>query len=72
MAAIKIKTVDELKLMRPACAVAAEVLEEIGAFIKPGLTTLEVTNLRPPRSSAMAPAAHFWATANIRGTSASR
>ncbi|MGO8764124.1 MAG: type I methionyl aminopeptidase [Limisphaerales bacterium] len=42
MAAIKIKTVDELKLMRPACAVAAEVLEEIGAFIKPGLTTLEV------------------------------
>ena len=28
--------------MRPACAVAAEVLEEIGAFIKPGLTTKQV------------------------------
>jgi len=28
--------------MRPACAVAAEVLEEIGGFIKPGLTTQQV------------------------------
>jgi len=40
--AIKIKTPDELKLMRSSCAVAAEVLEEIGAFIKPGLTTKQV------------------------------
>ena len=28
--------------MRSSCAVAAEVLEEIGAFIKPGLTTIQV------------------------------
>lgn len=28
--------------MRPACAVAAEVLEEIGAFIRPGITTKQV------------------------------
>ena len=42
MAGIKIKTPDELKLMRSACAVAAEVLDEIGAFIKPGITTLQV------------------------------
>ncbi|MGH7940319.1 MAG: type I methionyl aminopeptidase [Limisphaerales bacterium] len=28
--------------MRAACAVAAEVLDEIGAFIKPGLTTAQV------------------------------
>lgn len=39
MAGIKIKTGDELKLMRSSCAVAAEVLDEIGAFIKPGITT---------------------------------
>ncbi|HEV2319738.1 MAG TPA: type I methionyl aminopeptidase [Verrucomicrobiae bacterium] len=42
MAGIKIKTPDELKLMRSSCAVAAEVLEEIGAFIKPGITTGQV------------------------------
>ncbi|HEU6447052.1 MAG TPA: type I methionyl aminopeptidase [Verrucomicrobiae bacterium] len=28
--------------MRPACAVAAEVLDEIGVFIKPGVTTKQV------------------------------
>ena len=42
MAGIKIKTPDELKLMRSACAVAAEILEDIGAFIKPGITTLQM------------------------------
>ena len=42
MAGIKIKTQDELKLMRSACVVAAEVLEEIGAFIKPGVTTQQI------------------------------
>ena len=42
MAAIKIKSEDELKLMRASCAVAAEILEEIGAFIQPGIRTLEV------------------------------
>lgn len=42
MAGIKIKSEDELKLMRSSCVVAAEVLEEIGAFIKPGVTTQQV------------------------------
>jgi len=42
VAGIKIKTPDELKLMRSACAVAAEILEDIGAFIKPGITTLQM------------------------------
>jgi len=28
--------------MRSACAVAAEILEDIGAFIKPGITTLQM------------------------------
>jgi methionyl aminopeptidase len=39
---IKIKSGDELKLMRSSCAVAAEILEEIGVFIKPGVTTKQV------------------------------
>jgi methionyl aminopeptidase len=42
VSAIKIKSPDELKLMRLSCAAAAEVLEEIGAFIKPGVTTKQV------------------------------
>jgi methionyl aminopeptidase len=41
---IKIKSEDELKLMRSSCAVAAKVLEEIGSFIKPGVTTMQVDN----------------------------
>jgi methionyl aminopeptidase len=42
VAGIKIKTPDELKSMRSSCVVAAEVLDEIGAFIKPGITTQQV------------------------------
>lgn len=42
MSEIRIKTEAELKLMRAACAVAAEVLEEVGAFIQPGVTTRQV------------------------------
>ena len=49
MAAIKIKTEDDLKLMRPACAVARKVLEEIAAFIKPGLTTRQVDEFAAER-----------------------
>jgi methionyl aminopeptidase len=42
VAGIKLKSADDLKLMRPACAVTASVLDEIAAFIKPGLTTRQV------------------------------
>jgi methionyl aminopeptidase len=42
VAGIKIKTDDDLKLMRPACAVAAKILDEIAAFIKPGVTTRQM------------------------------
>lgn len=52
MAGIKIKTPDELKLMRSSCAVAAEVLEEIGAYIKPGLTTEQVDEFAAERIKA--------------------
>jgi methionyl aminopeptidase len=42
VAGIKLKSADDLKLMRPACAVAAEILDEIAGFIQPGVTTRQV------------------------------
>src|SRR5688572_26277495 len=39
---IILKTERDLEAMRPACAVASAVLEEVAGFIKPGLTTREV------------------------------
>ncbi len=42
MAGIKLKSADDLLLMRPACVVAATVLDEVAAFIKPGITTGQV------------------------------
>ena len=35
--------------MRPACGVASSVLEEVGAFIRPGLTTKEVDDFAAER-----------------------
>ncbi len=35
--------------MRPACAIASTVLEEVGAFIRPGLTTKEVDDFAAER-----------------------
>ena len=49
MAGIKIKSADELQLMRPAGVVAAKVLDEIAAFIKPGVTTRQVDNFAAGR-----------------------
>jgi methionyl aminopeptidase len=39
---IILKNERDLAQMRPACALASEVLEEIAMFIRPGLTTREV------------------------------
>jgi len=39
---IILKSDRDLDSMRPACMVAAKVLDEIAAFVKPGLTTREV------------------------------
>jgi methionyl aminopeptidase len=39
---IILKSERDLELMRPACAVAGKVLDEIAAFIKPGVTTRQV------------------------------
>ena len=38
--------------MRPACVVAAKVLDEIARFIKPGLTTQQVDNFAAERMAA--------------------
>ncbi len=43
--AVSIKTPEELKKMRVAGRLAAEVLEMIGPFIKPGITTLELNDI---------------------------
>lgn len=52
MAGIKLKSEEELKLMRPACVVAAKVLDEIASFIRPGLTTRQVDNFAAERIAA--------------------
>jgi methionyl aminopeptidase len=42
VAGIKLKSEADLNLMRPACLIAASVLDEIMSFIRPGLTTRQV------------------------------
>src|SRR4051794_13103913 len=37
-----LKTERDLEAMRPACAVASTVLNEVAAFIQPGVTTKQV------------------------------
>jgi len=39
---IILKTERDLEAMRPACAVAAAVLDDVAAFIRPGVTTREI------------------------------
>ena len=39
---IILKTERDLEAMRPACVVAGKVLDEVAAFIRPGLTTREI------------------------------
>src|SRR5208282_6763654 len=49
---IVLKSERDLELMRPACAVAGRVLNEIAAFIKPGLTTRQVDEFAAARIEA--------------------
>ena len=49
MAAIILKSEHDLARMRPACVVASTVLEEVGAFIQPGVTTKEVDDFAAER-----------------------
>ena len=46
---IVLKNERDLEAMRPACVVASAVLEEVAAFIKPGVTTREVDNFAAQR-----------------------
>src|SRR3954470_8905282 len=39
---IILKTERDLEAMRPACAVASAVLDEVAAFIRPGITTRQI------------------------------
>jgi methionyl aminopeptidase len=41
---IILKTERDLEAMRPACLVAGQVLDEVAAFIRPGVTTKQVDN----------------------------
>ena len=46
---IILKSERDLEAMRPACAVAASVLDEVAAFIQPGVTTKEVDEFAASR-----------------------
>jgi methionyl aminopeptidase len=52
VAGIKLKSADDLKLMRPACMVAGTVLDEIAAFIRSGVTTRQVDEFAAGRIQA--------------------
>jgi methionyl aminopeptidase len=46
---IILKTQRDLEAMRPACAVASVVLDEISAFIRPGVTTRDIDQFAAAR-----------------------
>src|ERR1043166_1685490 len=46
---IILKNARDLEAMRPACAVATAVLEEVAGFVRPGLTTREVDEFAAER-----------------------
>src|SRR6516162_4593977 len=46
---IILKSERDLEAMRPACAVASTVLEEVAAFIQPGITTQQVDDFAASR-----------------------
>ena len=46
---IILKSERDLEAMRPACAVAASVLDEVAAYVRPGLTTREVDDYAAAR-----------------------
>jgi methionyl aminopeptidase len=46
---IILKSERDLEAMRPACAVAGSVLEEVAAWVKPGITTKDLDNYAASR-----------------------
>jgi len=49
---IILKSERDLEAMRPACAVARLVLDEVSAFIQPGMTTKDIDNFAASRIKA--------------------
>ena len=47
---IILKTERDLEAMRPACAVAGTVLEEVASFIRPGISTKEIDQYAADRT----------------------
>jgi len=64
MAMIILKSERDLEAMRPACAVASKVLNEVATFIQPGVTTKQVDDYAAARMK------HFWATESFLAKSA--
>lgn len=60
MAAIILKSEHDLLKMRPACQVASTVLEEVAAFIRPGLTTQEVDDYARERIKSYGAESAFY------------
>src|SRR5882724_8718526 len=50
---IILKNERDLEAMRPACAIASSVLDEVAAFIQPGVTTKEVDEFAAGRIKAL-------------------
>ena len=50
---IIIKSEGDLESMRPACAVASTVLNDVAAFVQPGVTTKEVDDFAASRIKAL-------------------
>jgi methionyl aminopeptidase len=50
---IILKNERDLEAMRPACAIASAVLDEVAAFIRPGVTTKEVDEFGAERMKAL-------------------
>ena len=46
---IILKSERDLEAMRPACAVAATVLDDVAAFVQPGVTTGDVNDFAATR-----------------------
>ena len=42
---ITLKTTDELAIMRKASTIVAEILEELAAAVRPGVTTFELDKM---------------------------
>src|SRR5437899_4903572 len=58
---IILKSERDLEAMRPACAVASAVLNEVGSFIQPGVTTKQVDDFAAARMK------HFGAKSAFLG-----